>query len=125
MESIHERGTKSNIDVKSEKAEDTCGKREGEREIKKCSLTFYAVSAHFERGEKVITPLPDMDVKDLPKEWDWGNVEGVNYLTATRNQHIPKCKLLIYFSQKQLLRKMESRLVITMCAGYIFWQLFL
>ena len=31
----------------------------------------------------------------------------------------------IYFSQKQLPREMESRLVIIVCAGYIFWQLFL
>ena len=29
----------------------------------------------------------------------------------------------LYFSQKQLLREMESRLLII--AGYIFWQLFL
>ena len=29
------------------------------------------------------------------------------------------------FSQKQLPRKMESRLVIAKCAGYSFWQLFL
>ena len=31
----------------------------------------------------------------------------------------------LYFSQKQLPRKMKSRLVIIMCAGYIFRQLFL
>ena len=30
-----------------------------------------------------------------------------------------------YRSQKQLPRKMKSRLVNIMCAGYIFWQLFL
>ena len=33
--------------------------------------------------------------------------------------------LLLYISQKQLPRKMKSRLVIIECAGYIFWQLFL
>ena len=33
--------------------------------------------------------------------------------------------ILLHFSQKQLPREMESRLVIIMCAGYIFWQLFL
>ena len=32
---------------------------------------------------------------------------------------------LLYFSQKQLPRKMKARLVIIQCAGYIFWQLFL
>ena len=31
----------------------------------------------------------------------------------------------LYFSQKQLPRKMELRLVITKCAGYTFRQLFL
>ena len=31
----------------------------------------------------------------------------------------------LYFSQKQLPREMESRLVIVVCAGYTFWQLFL
>jgi hypothetical protein len=33
---------------------------------------------------------PSGDIKmipkqDLPKNWDWGNVEGVNYLTNMRN----------------------------------------
>ena len=31
----------------------------------------------------------------------------------------------LHFSQKQLPRKMKLRLVIIVCAGYIFWQLFL
>ena len=33
--------------------------------------------------------------------------------------------ILLYFSQKQLPRKMKSRLLIIKCAGYISWQLFL
>ena len=33
--------------------------------------------------------------------------------------------IILYFSQKQLPRKLKTRLVIIECAGYIFWQLFL
>ena len=36
----------------------------------------------------IITPLQPVD--DLPEQWIWNNVEGVNYLTNLRNQHIPQ-----------------------------------
>ncbi|RLN96924.1 hypothetical protein BBJ28_00003383 [Nothophytophthora sp. Chile5] len=46
---------------------------------------------HFAGGERVISPLPHetMDVKDLPKGWDWRNINGKNYVTWDKNQHIP------------------------------------
>ncbi|GMH43284.1 hypothetical protein BSKO_11206 [Bryopsis sp. KO-2023] len=31
-----------------------------------------------------------MNVQDLPQSFFWGNVDGVNYLTESRNQHLPE-----------------------------------
>ena len=32
---------------------------------------------------------PPLENKKLPEAWDWSSVDGVNYLTNMRNQHIP------------------------------------
>ena len=52
-----------------------------------------AEKATFLAGERVTSPRPheQLDVRnDLPTHVFWGDVDGVNYLTETRNQHIPQ-----------------------------------
>jgi len=38
---------------------------------------------------KVLNPLPKLPLSDIPSTFWWGNVNGTNYMTVQRNQHIP------------------------------------
>jgi len=46
----------------------------------------------FTNGEKKTIPhaWDLVNADDLPKSWDWGNVNGTNYLSWNKNQHIPQ-----------------------------------
>jgi cathepsin X len=46
---------------------------------------------HFPKGERKpeVHSWDMLDSADLPKAWDWGNVNGTNYLSWNKNQHIP------------------------------------
>jgi len=45
------------------------------------------------RREKIVRPRAHetLVVADLPSDYFWGDVNGTNFLTESRNQHIPQC----------------------------------
>lgn len=66
--------------------------REGLAPGRRKSGCRVSTAAFANREEVVTSPRPHevMDVRaDLPVRFFWGDVDGVNYLTETKNQHIP------------------------------------
>jgi len=44
------------------------------------------------QGQHITEPLPwtYLSEQDIPANWDWRNISGQNFLSVTRNQHIPQ-----------------------------------
>ena len=54
-------------------------------------LYSFSSSAVWPNGEKITAPLPHEYLKpsDLPTEWNWADINGENFLSFSRQQHIP------------------------------------
>jgi len=44
------------------------------------------------RNQSITQPMPHTYLKasDIPNDWDWRNVKGQNFVSSSRNQHIPQ-----------------------------------
>ncbi len=50
-----------------------------------------------EKLSHIVSPLPHTYIEEdsLPKSFQWGDVDGISYLTHMLNQHIPQVRCLL------------------------------
>jgi len=53
------------------------------------SLKTEYKSEYIKKAEYIYSEYDIID-NQLPQSWDWGNINGINYLTKSLNQHIPQ-----------------------------------
>ena len=54
------------------------------------SLQCVVKKSNVKSPYKWVDPMPGASINDLPDSFTWGDVNGKNYLTQMKNQHIPQ-----------------------------------
>jgi cathepsin X len=77
-------------EIKAIKEEETS--KQSFLQIPKAKKACRVEKAFFKNGPKPeeVPAWEEIDTATLPDNWDWGTIDGVNYLSWNKNQHIPE-----------------------------------
>merc|ERR1711998_257523 len=78
-------------DIRHKNTEEEVRISEAKKAAAEPKKTCRSQKATFENGEKPpeVHSWDMLSDQEVPAAWDWGNVDGVNYLSWNKNQHIP------------------------------------